>query len=219
MNRCRTPTFIPGDDMVRAVALGYDIGARLIISLGAGGAQPAAQPVLPDHDLRRHRRRRRDAAPRSAPGAPCVLLCGTAGFRHRLLGARPRAYREGVRFRRHGRAQRRHGGNHGRIGVHGGRGSLQRQPECVHRAGRKPLADSSSPSSAPASTSSAPRSRNGASARRCSRCSIPSRCCWKTAPCAPAASRASPSTFRPRASASSTTARSPISACSTSSRS
>ena len=127
-----------GSDVLRAVALGYDIGARLIVSLGVGaGAAATAQPVLPDDDVRRDRRRCCDAAPRSAPGAPRLVLCGAAGFRYRLLGTRPRAYREGVRFRRHGRAQRRVGGDNGRVRIHRGRGSLQRRPECVHRAGRQ----------------------------------------------------------------------------------
>ena len=126
-----------GNDVLRAVALGYDIGARSIYALGfqqlyterhsthsvatTFGAAAAAAAML-----------RLDPA----PGAPRLLDGGAAGLRHSLLGARPRACREGVRLRRHGRAERRHRRHHGRGGPDRRRRLHQRQEEHAHRAGR-----------------------------------------------------------------------------------
>ena len=78
-----------GNDMLRAVALGYDIGARLIFSIGLGklysadrhsthsmsttfGATAAASALLRLEFAR---------------GAPCVLVRGPTNIRHSLLGA------------------------------------------------------------------------------------------------------------------------------------
>jgi 2-methylcitrate dehydratase PrpD len=74
-----------GNDMLRAVALGYDIGARLIISLGAGGTRRHSPSCLTTTFvaaaaaaamLRLDPRQVRHA----------LLVCRAAGVRHRLLG-------------------------------------------------------------------------------------------------------------------------------------
>ena len=124
-----------------------DLCARLRRALYRAALDPQRRD-----DLRRHGGGRRDAAARSAPGAPRLLDGGAAGLRHSLLGARPRACREGVRLRRHGRAQRRHRRHHGRGGPHRRRRFHQRQEEHAHRAGRpgRRRRRSSSPSSAAA---------------------------------------------------------------------
>ena len=127
-----------GNDVLRAVALGYDIGARPIFALGFRTALYRAplDPQRRDH-LRGDGGGGRDAAARSAPGAPCLLVRGAAGLGRALLGARPRACGEGVRLRRHGGAQRRHRRHHDRGGLHRRRRLHQRQQEHVHRARRQ----------------------------------------------------------------------------------
>ena len=127
-----------GNDVLRAVALGYDIGARTIYCARLPRALHRAplDPQLGD-DVRCDRRRGGVAAARSAPGAPCLLDGGAAGLRRPLLGTRPRACREGVRFRRHGRAQRRHRGDHGGGRADRHRRLHERQEEHVHGARRR----------------------------------------------------------------------------------
>ena len=179
----------------------------------------AAQPVVPDDHLRRRRGRGRDAASRPAAGAPHILLRGAAGVRHRLLDARPRACREGVRFRRHGGAQRRHGGHHGGDGVHGGRGSVQRRGEHLHGA-RRQAGAREAPGRARIELRGV-RHHDQEMDRRLAAAvgaRFASRRCSTIRACAPTTSSASGSICRAPASASSTTARSRISACSTWSR-
>ena len=146
-----------------------DLCARL-----RGALYRAAQHPQPLHHLRRHRGGLRHAAARSDPGAPRHLVRGPAGLRRALLGARPRACREGVRFRRHGGEERRDRRHHGGLRHDRRRRSALRRQESVHGARRRQAAARTvrRRASASASRSSTPRSRNGASARRCSRCSI-----------------------------------------------
>ena len=123
-----------GNDVLRAVALGYDIGARVIFALGFGklGHRPPQYPLRGDQ-LWGDRGGIRDAAARSERRAPRVLFRGPAGLGRAVLGARPRTCGEGLRFRRHGRPQWRHGGHYDRVGLHRRRRLPEREPEFVHR--------------------------------------------------------------------------------------
>ena len=96
---------------LRAVALGYDIGPRV-----HGDARQAA---VHGRDAPQHARARRARSasrgrgrvrrrPQRAADALGALLHRAAGVGHRLVAARHRAHREGVRLRRHAGAQRRH---------------------------------------------------------------------------------------------------------------
>ena len=104
-----------GASLLRALALGYDIGARFVMALGLGAAYgrphsthslgglfgaAAAAGALLGLDAR--------------AGALPAVLRRAAGIRPRLLDARSGAHREGVRFRRHAGARRRRRGDHGR---------------------------------------------------------------------------------------------------------
>ncbi len=103
-----------GHDLLRAVTLAYDVGARSIYALGVGALYTEQHSTLS-----------LTTTFGAAAAAAAMLRLDPRQVRHTFsfaaqqasgvgfLGARPRACREGVRFRRHGGAQRRHGGHHG----------------------------------------------------------------------------------------------------------
>ena len=123
-----------GTALLRAIALGYDVGCRLTQSLdayqfrsdghsthsfgpmfGAGAAAGALAGLA------------------RARGALSVVVHGAAGFGHFLLDARWRAYRKGVRLRRDAGAKRRGGGDHGRPRLHRRRRRVRRRTQLLRR--------------------------------------------------------------------------------------
>ena len=125
-----------GRDLMRAVTLGYDIGARMVSALGGGTGIAHHSPsclIRPSSPPRPPPR----CCASTAAGPLHVLLCGATGLRHRLLDARPRARRKGFRFRRDGRAQRRHRGDHGGDGIFGGRDPFGGDRDIYTALGRK----------------------------------------------------------------------------------
>ena len=86
-----------GNELLRAVALGYDIGARLIFALGFSKLYTDRNSTHSrlDH-LWGDRSGVCDAAARSARGALRILIRCPAGLGHSLLGARPRTCGEGL---------------------------------------------------------------------------------------------------------------------------
>src|SRR5271170_4791286 len=129
-----------GSDVLRAVALGYDIGARVIISLGVGAGA-----------ARRHSPSCLTTTFVAAAAAAAMLRLDPRQVRHAFSYAAQQASGIGYweRDREHIEKAFDFGGMGARNGVMaatmvasgftGGRGSLQRRPECVHRAGRKSL--------------------------------------------------------------------------------
>ena len=107
---------VDGARFLRAVALGYDIGPRVVMAWAAPrSAMRAAWHAQHRRNVRRCRGRRLRRRPRCAADALAARLRRAAVIRHRRLAARHRSHREGVRFRRHAGAQRRHGGAGGAI--------------------------------------------------------------------------------------------------------
>ena len=128
-----------GAELIRAVALGYDVGARLNMSLGyanpnnatghsthslgaAFGAAAAAAAL---------------AAFRRRAGAARAVLCVPAGLGRAVLASRHRARGKGLRLRRHGRAQRGRRRHDGGGGLFRGRGCLFRPQQFLHRLRRE----------------------------------------------------------------------------------
>ncbi len=123
-----------GTALLRAVALGYDVGCRLTQSLDAYqfredghsthsfgpmfGAAAAAGAL---------------AGLERAPGAAPSLVHRAAGLGHLVLDARRGARREGFRFRRHAGAQRRGRGPDGRPRLHRRRGRVCRRAQLLRR--------------------------------------------------------------------------------------
>ena len=107
-----------GNDVLRAVALGYDIGARLDLLARRRRCR-----------TERHSTHSLTTTFGAAAAAAAMLRLDPRQVRHAFSFAAQqasgirywerdqRACREGVRFRRHGRAQRRHGGHHGGVGI------------------------------------------------------------------------------------------------------
>ncbi len=108
-----------GTELIRAVALGYDLCCRFLMTLG------------PDHVRATHRSAEGTSATFGAVGAAAslarldekgmryrALVRRAAGLRALELDARRGSRREGVRLRRHGRAKRRHGGDDGAGRIH-----------------------------------------------------------------------------------------------------
>ena len=108
-----------GAALLRAVALGYDVGCRLT-HVARRLRVPRGRPF--DAQLRADVRRggggRRAARLEADAGAPPALLYRAAGVGHLVLDARRGAHREGVRLRRHAGAQRRRRGGDGRARLH-----------------------------------------------------------------------------------------------------
>ena len=97
----------------RAVALGYDIGPRVTMTIGVAGFQSQNAPQhaqhrrgLSDRPRRRVGRRLERTADALAAG-----LRGAASVRVQGLAARYGSYRKGVPVRGYARAKRRHGGD------------------------------------------------------------------------------------------------------------
>ena len=169
-----------GAQFLRAVALGYDIGPRVTMALGAAD--------VPERDAPQHAQHRGNVRRRGG-GRLCGVLDAqqmrwlldyasqqSSGIRG--LGAGHRPHREGIRLRGHARAQRRHRRPARALG-------LQRRRRCL-LGGRQLLpgqcaqgdaGDCWSRGSGSATRSRAPTSRNGPWARRSRRRSTRSRTC------------------------------------------
>ena len=104
-----------GQDLVRAVALGYDIGSRINKALGRDALR--ARSTLPFSiagTFGAVRGCRHSCRALQAGGVPLpLLLRRPAGFGRHDLRPRHRAYRKGLHFRRHAGQKRRHRGNDG----------------------------------------------------------------------------------------------------------
>ena len=207
-----------GRDLVRAVSTAYDIGARVVSALGYSEAS------------RRHSGGCLTNTFTATAAAAAMLRLDQRQVRYAFSYAAQQASGIGfwTRDREHVEKAFDFGGMGARNGVTAATMvamgcSAVEDPfggdDNIYTAlGEKPAPKSSSPGWGRTSRCSAPRSRNGRSARRCNRCSIPSRRCSATPRCAPTISAASGSTCRPRPCASSTMPPSPTCAPSTSSR-
>ena len=125
-----------GRSFLRAVALGYDIGARLNLSLHpyafreAGHSTHAFGPLFGSA-----------AAAGTSPAwtrARCAISFRTPGSNARacLLDARRGAHRESLRFRRHAGAQRCRRGDDGRARLLGRGGRVLRRAQLLRRLRR-----------------------------------------------------------------------------------
>ena len=131
-----------GSDVLRAVALGYDIGARLIVSLGVGAGAGASA-------TRRHSPSCLTTTFVATAAAAAMLRLDPRQVRHALSYAAQQA--SGIGFWERDREHIEKAFDFGGMGARNGvmaatmvasgftavEGSLQRRPECVHRAGRQ----------------------------------------------------------------------------------
>ena len=170
-----------GNDLLRAVALGYDVGARLNMALGFAQARYRAAT----HPQPRHRR----SAPLRRPPRCCASI--RAQVRHALSYAAQQV--SGVRYWVRDPEHVEKAFDFGGMGARNGVTAATMVAAGIHRRRRSASAATSNLFTALGDDADArdarrrarhalrdhatPRSRNGASARRCSRCSIASRRC------------------------------------------
>jgi hypothetical protein len=100
---------ISGAHLLRAVTLGYDVGARFTMALGGERYENESQSQRIVSPLSLEPLPRPDVPPASMPGK-CEFCCvhSATMLRARLLAPRQRSHPEGLRLRRHDGAQRRH---------------------------------------------------------------------------------------------------------------
>ena len=103
---------IDGSRFLRAVALGYDVGTRVTMTVGVGAISNCDphQHARAGRHLRIGRRCRLRRRFERAADALADRLRVAASFRNQNLAARYGSHRKGVPVRRNARAQRRHGG-------------------------------------------------------------------------------------------------------------